>query len=201
MKKHIKHICVYCGSGEGVNPRYARAADELGSAFAAEEIGLVYGGGNIGLMGVLAQSALRDGGHVTGIIPEFMSQWDVTLHQVQNLVVTQSMHERKQLMFELSDAFVALPGGLGTLEELVEQLSWAQLRQHTKPIVLVDIDGYWQPFLELLDHMRAHAFIRKDWEVTGLKVVREAPDVIPTLRSLVADRATLEAEELIRSKF
>jgi len=201
MKKHIKRICVYCGSGEGVNPRYARAADELGSAFAAEEIGLVYGGGNIGLMGVLANSMLRNGGHVTGIIPEFMSEWEVTLHEVQDLILTQSMHERKQLMFEHSDAFVALPGGLGTLEELVEQLTWAQLRQHSKPVVLVDIDGFWQPFLDLLDHMRAHDFIRKDWEVTGLKVVQEAPDVVPTLRSLVADRAAPEAERVFPSKF
>ena len=200
MTNHIKHICVYCGSGEGANPRYAEAADQLASAFVREEIGLVYGGGNVGLMGVIAQSMLRNGGHVTGIIPEFMSEWEVTLHEIQSLLVTQTMHERKQLMFEHSDAFVALPGGIGTLEELVEQMTWAQLGQHTKPIVLVDIEGFWQPFLDLLEHMRDHHFIRKEWDVKSLKVVREAPDVIPAIRALAADRAAPEAEELIISK-
>lgn len=200
MTSHIKHICVYCGSGEGANPRYAEAADQLASAFVREEIGLVYGGGNVGLMGIIAQSMLRNGGHVTGIIPDFMSEWEVTLHEIQSLVVTQTMHERKQLMFEHSDAFVALPGGIGTLEELVEQMTWAQLGQHTKPIVLVDIEGFWQPFLDLLEHMRDHHFIRKEWDVKSLKVVREASDVIPAIRALAADRAAPEAEELIISK-
>lgn len=148
-------------------------------------IGLVYGGGSLGLMGEIARSVLRNGGHVSGIIPEFLSDREQMLRDVQELIVTHSMHERKQLMFDRSDAFVALPGGLGTLEELVEQLTWSQLGQHTKPIVLGDIDGFWTPLLSLIDHMREEAFIRHGLEV-NLTRVGKAEDIVPTIRDLVA---------------
>ena len=153
-KRLVKNICVYCGSGSGHNPAYADAARTLGHAMAQADIGLVYGGGGLGLMGEIARAVLERGGHVTGIIPEFLSGREKMLRDVQELIVTRSMHERKQIMFERSDAFVALPGGVGTLEELVEQLTWSQLGKNSKPIVLGDIDGFWTPLLSLIDQMR-----------------------------------------------
>ena len=132
---------------------------------AKERIGLVYGGGGLGLMGELARSVLAHGGRVTGIIPAFLSKKERMLRDADELIVVDDMHQRKKLMFDKSDAFVALPGGIGTLEELVEQLTWAQLGRHTKPIVLVNIDGFWAPFLTLLRHMQEEAFIRPDMDV------------------------------------
>ena len=129
----IKTVCVYCGSGPGTNPRFMEAATLLGKSLAAGGVGLVYGGGSIGLMGAVATAVLDHGGTVTGIIPEFLTKKENMLGRVQELVVTHDMHERKRLMFERSDAFVALPGGIGTLEELVEQLTWQQLGRHSKP--------------------------------------------------------------------
>ena len=145
----IRNICVYCGSDVGTNPAYAAAARQLGQSMAKERIGLVYGGGGLGLMGELARAVLAHGGRVTGIIPAFLSVKERMLRDVTELVVVDDMHQRKKLMFDKSDAFVALPGGIGTLEELVEQLTWAQLGRHTKPIVLVNIDGFYAPFLAL----------------------------------------------------
>ena len=153
----IKTVCVYCGSGPGTNPRFVEAAIALGKVFAENDIRLVYGGGSIGLMGAVAKSALDHGGAVTGIIPDFLQARENALTRVQELIVTPDMHERKRLMFERSDAFVALPGGVGTLEELVEQLTWQQLGRHTKPMLLANIDGFWEPLLALLAHMRATA--------------------------------------------
>ena len=152
----IKTVCVYCGSGPGTNPRFVEAAIAFGKALAENGIRLVYGGGSIGLMGAVATSVLDHGGTVTGIIPEFLTNRENALKRVQELIVTPDMHERKRLMFEHSDAFVALPGGVGTLEELVEQLTWQQLGRHTKPILLANIDGFWEPLLALLAHMRRH---------------------------------------------
>ena len=143
----ITRICVFCGSGPGRNPAYVAAARTLGRAMAEAGVGLVYGGGSLGLMGETAKAVLSGGGRVTGIIPTFLTDRERMLKDAQELIVTKDMHERKMLMFEKSDAFVALPGGIGTLEELVEQLTWSQLGQHRKPIVLVDIEGFWQPFL------------------------------------------------------
>jgi len=164
-------------------------------------IGLVYGGGSLGLMGEIARSVLRNDGRVSGIIPEFLSVREQMLRDVQELIVTHSMHERKQLMFDRSDAFVALPGGLGTLEELVEQLTWSQLGQHTKPIVLGDIDGFWTPLLSLIDHMREEAFIRHGLEV-NLTRVNKAEDIVPTIRDLVAKAGEpTEGLETVPEKF
>src|SRR6476659_10585273 len=157
---HIKTVCVYCGSGPGSNPRFVEAAIALGRVFAENNIRLVYGGGSVGLMGAIAKSTLDHGGLVTGIIPDFLRSRENMLSRVQEMIVTPDMHERKRLMFEHSDAFVALPGGVGTLEELVEQMTWQQLGRHTKPVLLLNVDGFWDPLCALLDQMEELAFIR-----------------------------------------
>jgi uncharacterized protein (TIGR00730 family) len=190
----IKTICVYCGSGPGSNPRFIEAAIALGKVLAENRIRLVYGGGSIGLMGALATSVLDHGGTVTGIIPDFLTSRENALTRVQELVVTPDMHERKRLMFERSDAFVALPGGVGTLEELVEQLTWKQLGRHTKPILLANVDGFWEPLLALLAHMRATQFIRPNLAVDVLKAER-VEDILPRLRAAAA-RVPEGTEEL-----
>ena len=185
----IKRICVYCGSGSGINPKFAQAARVLGENLAEQGIGLVYGGGSLGLMGEVARATLDAGGHVTGIIPDFLSEKEHMLRDVQELIVTDSMHERKQYMFAKSDAFVALPGGAGTLDELIEQVTWSQLNQHNKPIIIANIDNYWQPLLELLRHMGEETFIRPGLEVS-FKVVDQAKDIVPTAIKVAA---TMEA--------
>lgn len=200
MNKKVKNICVYCGSGPGRSPVYAEAARTLGRAMVNANIGLVYGGGSLGLMGEIARTMLDHGGRVTGIIPEFLSVREKMLKEVQDLVVTHSMHERKQIMFDKSDAFVALPGGIGTLEELVEQLTWAQLGQHTKPIVLGDVDGFWTPLLSLIDHMREEAFVRPGLEVK-LTTVKDPHDIVPTIEELVTKAREAEEELAIPEKF
>jgi len=200
MNRHVKNICVYCGSGPGHNPAYAEAARTLGRAMAEANIGLVYGGGSLGLMGEIARSVLGHDGHVTGIIPEFLSNREKMLKDVQELIVTHSMHERKQIMFEKSDAFVALPGGVGTLEELVEQLTWSQLGQHSKPIVLGDIDGFWEPLLSLFDHMRSEAFVRPGLELR-LTPVQSADDIVPTVQELFAKTKEDADEMSVPDKF
>jgi uncharacterized protein (TIGR00730 family) len=158
------------------------AASALGKAFAEAGIGLVYGGGSIGLMGAVATGVLDHGGKVTGIIPDFLIAREHMLDRAQELIVTNNMHERKQLMFEHSDAFVALPGGIGTLEELVEQMTWAQLGRHTKPVLLANIGNFWEPLLSLLAHMRQTEFIRKGLAVNFLTANR-VEDIVPKLRA------------------
>jgi uncharacterized protein (TIGR00730 family) len=174
----LRSICVYCGSGHGLNPRYKSAAETLGKSLAQHSIGLVYGGGSLGLMGEVARATLVHGGTVTGIIPEFLMSKEKALDAVTELIVTDDMHTRKRLMYEKSDAFVALPGGIGTLEELVEQLTWAQLGRHTKPIIVANIDGFWTPFLDLLTHMKADTFIRSGLDVR-FTVVDRAEQIVP----------------------
>jgi uncharacterized protein (TIGR00730 family) len=154
------------------------AAARLGQAMADNGIGLVYGGGSIGLMGEVARHVLRNGGHVTGIIPEFLVKKERMLEGVSELIVTQNMHERKMTMFERSTGFVALPGGLGTLEELTEISTWAQLDQHQKPIILCNTGDYWRPYLTLLAHMRQEEFIREGLEFR-MDVVSQPEDVVP----------------------
>jgi uncharacterized protein (TIGR00730 family) len=190
----IRTICVYCGSGPGTNPRYIESAKALGKALAEAGIRLVFGGGSLGLMGALANSVLDHGGVVTGIIPDFLTMRENALTRVQEMVVTPDMHERKRLMFERSDAFVALPGGIGTLEELVEQLTWQQLGRHSKPVLLANIDGFWEPLLALLAHMRATQFIRPSLPVEILKAER-VEDILPRLRAAAA-RTPESAREL-----
>ncbi len=178
MSEPKRKLCVYCGSSHGENPAYTQAARILGRALAENGIGLVYGGGSLGLMGEVAKACLSAGGHVIGVIPEFLVRKEILLENVQELVVTANMHQRKQTMFEKSDGFCALPGGIGTLEELVEMATWLQLGQHVKPIILANIDGYWDPLLELFDHMREQGFFHSSTEVK-LDHVKRAEDVVP----------------------
>jgi uncharacterized protein (TIGR00730 family) len=151
MECEIESICVYCGSSSGATPEFADAARELGELLASNGIRLVYGGASVGLMGVVADAVLAGGGEVTGVIPRNLFRQEVPHRKLTNLVEVGSMHERKQRMFELADAFVALPGGLGTLEELAEVATWAQLGMHRKPIATLDVNGYWSSL---------HAFLR-----------------------------------------
>ena len=156
----ITSICVYCASGPGTNPAFVQAAKDFGRVLAENDIRLVYGGGAVGLMGALANSVLDFGGTVTGVIPEFLTNREHMMLRAQERIVTRDMHERKRIMFERADAFVALPGGVGTLEELVEQITWAQLGRHKKPILIANIEGFWDPLCTLLEHMRQVEFIR-----------------------------------------
>ncbi len=195
----IKTVCVYCGSGPGTNPRFVEAANAFGKILAENGIRLVYGGGSIGLMGAVATSVLDHGGVVTGIIPDFLTTRENALKRVQELIVTPDMHERKRLMFEHSDAFVALPGGIGTLEELVEQLTWQQLGRHAKPVLLANIESFWEPLLALLAHMRATQFIRASLAVDILKAER-VEDILPRLQAAAraAEGAVEMAPEIAR---
>jgi uncharacterized protein (TIGR00730 family) len=181
----IRKICVYCGSGPGTDPAFAQAARAFGAILASNGIGLVYGGGAIGMMGALADSVLDHGGEVTGIIPEFLMVRERALRGSHDLIVTQDMHERKRKMFELADAFVAMPGGVGTLEELVEQLTWVQLGRHKKPVLLANITGFWDPLCALLDHMRQLEFIRSDLSF-DLLVADKVADILPMLQKAAA---------------
>jgi len=187
----LRSICVYCGSSPGADDRFAAAADELGAAIAKAGMGLVYGGGDLGLMGRVARATLAGGGHVTGIIPNFLLRKENALLDAQELVVVEDMHERKRIMFERADAFVALPGGVGTLEELAEQLTWVQLQRHRKPVLIADIAGFWRPLLGLVAHMREQGFLRQDFDVRYLVAERVA-DILPMLDS-AHRRALLDA--------
>jgi len=189
----FRKICVYCGSSGGVDPAFVASARRFGRILAENDIGLVYGGGDLGLMGAVAHAVLEAGGHVTGIIPHFLQKKERMLESVQDLLIVEDMHERKRLMFERSDAFVALPGGIGTLEELVEQLTWQQLGRHAKPILLANIDGFWEPLLALLAHMRSTQFIRPTLAVEILKAER-VEDILPRLRAAAASAADGTAE-------
>ena len=199
----LQNICVYCGSGKGENPAFAEAARSFGRILAASRIRLVYGGGSLGLMGEIARSVLKAGGHVTGVIPGFLSEREHMLIEAQELIVVDDMHQRKQLMFAKSDAFVALPGGLGILEAFVEQLTWSQLGRHTKPIVLANIDGYWDPLLVLFERMDRERFIRRGLELNMLLADR-IEDIIPTIEQALAPRPEVseaEAEAEVTAKF
>ena len=177
----IAKICVYCGSGPGTDPAFVQAARAFGAILAQNGIGLVYGGGNVGIMGELANAVLAHNGQVTGIIPDFLVAREHAKRGAHGLIVTRDMHERKRKMFELADAFVALPGGVGTLEEIVEQMTWAQLGRHKKPILLASIEGFWQPLCALLDHMKALEFIRGELSF-DLLVAEKVDDILPMLQ-------------------
>jgi uncharacterized protein (TIGR00730 family) len=182
----ITTVCVYCGSGAGTNPLFIESARALGKTLAESGIRLVYGGGSVGIMGAVANGVLDHGGSVTGIIPDFLSNRENALRRVQEMIVTPDMHTRKRLMFEQSDAFVALPGGIGTLEELVEQLTWQQLGRHSKPVLLANIDGFWEPLLALIAHMRATQFIRPTLSIDILQAER-VEDILPRLQAAAAN--------------
>ena len=196
----LRSICVYCGSGHGGDPAFTDAAVALGAAIARAGIRLVYGGGNVGLMGTVARAALDHGGDVCGIIPEFLRQRELMIADAQELVVVPDMHTRKRLMFERADAFVALPGGVGTLEEVVEQMTWAQLGQHRKPILLANVLGFWDPLLSLLEHMKQTGFIRAGFEVNYL-VADSVDAIVPRLREALRPATDAEVEGLVEDKF
>jgi uncharacterized protein (TIGR00730 family) len=188
----IESICVYCASGPGNHPAFVKAATDFGRILAEQGIRLVYGGGSVGLMGALADSVLDHGGTVTGVIPDFLVNREHMLARVQERIITRDMHERKRVMFERADAFVALPGGIGTLEELVEQLTWAQLGRHKKPILILNSERFWDPLCALLDHMQKLEFIRAGLSV-NLLVADRVEEVLPKL--VEAARAVTEAEK------
>ncbi len=181
----IHRICVYCGSSPGTDPAFVAAARAFGAILAANDIELVYGGGNIGMMGTLARSIIERGGKVTGIIPEFLMSRERAKRNGQTLIVTSDLHERKRKMFEMADAFVAMPGGVGTLEELVEQLTWVQLGRHRKPVLLANIKDFWQPLCALFDHMKTLQFIRGDLNFE-LLIADRVDDILPMLRTAAA---------------
>ena len=187
----IRSICVYCGSSPGDDPVYRAAATRLGEILAAAGIGLVYGGGAGGMMGAIATAAQAGGGEITGIIPGFLTGRENVFRGARELVITEDMHERKRIMFERSDAFVALPGGIGTLEELVEQLTWAQLGRHMKPILIANINGFWDGLLGVLDHMGASGFIHSSARLNYLV----ADDVEAILPMLIAAAEPVPEEE------
>ena len=181
----IKSICIYCGSQPGKEPDFIREASALGKELAQNNIRLVYGGGSRGIMGAVSQSVQDNGGKVLGIIPDFLlpkeGEWDQSSDNLE-IIITQNMHERKQIMFEQSDAFIALPGGIGTLEEIVEIITWAQLDRHQKPIAFLNTNNFWQPMLDLIDHMKNSGFIHTANKVNPI-VIDKAEDVIAMLNA------------------
>ena len=178
----IQSICVYCGSSPGTDPIFVETAQKFGQILAQNGITLVYGGGSRGLMGALALSVHEHGGRVIGVIPEFLKVRERMFTGAEEIIVTRDMHERKRTMFERADAFVALPGGLGTLEELVEQMTWAQLGRHKKPILVANVNGFWDPLLALIAHMRTLALVPPPARGVNLLVAERVDDILPRLR-------------------
>jgi uncharacterized protein (TIGR00730 family) len=179
----VKRLCVYCGSSERVDEIYRSTATRLGKVLAEARIEIIYGGGRVGLMGLVADAALAAGGRVTGIIPDFLHDPERAHTGLSELIVVGSMHERKQRMFERADGFVILPGGLGTLDEAFEIITWKQLKLHDKPIVLVDTAGYWAPLDHLIDHIIAHGFVGTAAR-QFFQLVRRVEDVLPALANM-----------------
>ena len=196
----IRSICVYCGSSLGADPAYEAAGHTLGKAIAQAGLRLIYGGGTKGVMGAVPKGALRAGGKVTGIIPRFLISKEAThaaLQRLDELSVTETMHERKHIMFEKSDAFVALPGGIGTVEEIVEIMTWGQLGHHRKPMIFGNIKGFWDPMLLMIDHMRREGFIHTGHLVQPT-VVDTAEAIVPAILTQSArDNTPAEGEKAI----
>lgn len=188
----IRSVCVYCGSSPGNNPAYVEAGEALGKALAEAGITLVYGGGIRGVMGAVARGAQRHGGKVTAIIPRFLVNREANeaaLKMFEDITVTDNMHQRKHLMFEKSDAFVALPGGIGTVEEIVEIMTWGQLGHHRKPMVFANIKGFWNPMLTFIDHMRTEGFVHTAHLVQPI-VVDTAGAIVPAILTAAAQDNT-----------
>jgi uncharacterized protein (TIGR00730 family) len=186
MKAELKRVCIFCGSSPGRNPAYAAAARELGATLAAAGIGVVFGGGCAGIMGHLADGALAAGGEVIGVIPKALLEKDLGHASVTQLRVVETMHERKALMASLSDAFAALPGGFGTLEEFFEALTWAQLALHRKPCALFNVAGYFDPLLEQIDRGVAEGFVHpSDRDI--LQVASTPASLLDALRTPLPD--------------
>jgi uncharacterized protein (TIGR00730 family) len=190
----IKAICVYCGSSPGTDPAFVKTARDFGRILAENKVRLVYGGGSIGLMGAIAGSVIEHGGTATGIIPEFLTAKEQPRRLAQEQIITHDMHERKRTMFDRADAFVALPGGLGTLEELVEQMTWAQLGRHKKPILIANINSFWDPLLTLIDHMRRLGLVPSSAHGVELLVADRVEDILPKLREAARSVSPAEKE-------
>jgi uncharacterized protein (TIGR00730 family) len=182
----VRRVCVFCGASSGRSPAYAAAARAFGAALGARGLGLVYGGGRVGLMGAVADAALAGGAPVIGVIPQELVDRELAHDGLTELHVVGSLHERKALMAELSDGFVALPGGFGTLDELLEQLTWSQLGLHAKPIGLYDVEGYWGPLIALARHATEEGFVRE----SDLRAIAVGDDAVALLDRL--GRATRE---------
>jgi len=182
----IRTVCVYCGSSPGTDPAFIAAARRFGELLAQDDVGLVYGGGSRGLMGEVARAVLDNGGHVIGVIPEFLKSKEGIQTAAQEIIITSDMHSRKQTMFSRADAFVALPGGIGTLEELVEQMTWAQLGQHPKPILIANIAGFWDPLLALVEHMAKLGFVHSPERARYL-ITDSIENIIPMLKGFGRD--------------
>jgi uncharacterized protein (TIGR00730 family) len=191
----VQRLCVYCGSAGRVSEQYRKAAQDLGIALARHGIELVYGGGRVGLMGLCADAVMSAGGQVTGIIPRHLHDIEVGHHGLTQLLVTENMHERKRLMFEMSDAFVVLPGGLGTLDETFEIVTWRQLGLHDKPVIIVDIGGYWAPFQEMVRHIIEQGFARPS--VLSLFKVVDSIDAAFAALELAREPAVAPSPDLV----
>lgn len=195
----IRSICVYCGSSDGRGETYLQAGRELGLSLASNDLRLVYGGGTKGIMGAVALGTSEAGGRILGIIPRFLVGKETSGPvQIPNLelVLTDDMHVRKHTMFEESDAFVALPGGIGTLEEVIEIMTWAQLGRHSKPIVFANIGGFWDPVLALLDHMKQEGFLHSLQRVRPL-VVEQADEIVPAILEAAAAEMPEEGDRQV----
>ncbi len=175
-------VCVFCGASDGADPVFKDTAIAVGQAIAEAKLRLVYGGGSIGLMGAVASSAMKHGGHVTGVMPKFLERVERPSLDITETILTEDMHERKMGMWGRADGFLVLPGGVGTLEELVEQITWVQLKQHTKPIVMLNTLGFWDPLEALFKHMRGHGFIRSEYEI-DYHLTADIPDAIAHLQA------------------
>jgi uncharacterized protein (TIGR00730 family) len=193
--QRIHSLCVFCGSRPGVDPAFAEAAEQLGRSLAERGVRLVYGGGSIGLMGVVTQTVLDHGGEVTGVIPEFLMRREVGNPALTELILVDSMHERKRRMFELADAFAVLPGGLGTLDEAIEIITWQQLGLHAKPIAVLNVADYWTVFETLIEHVIAQGFadaaIRNLFTVTG-----DVESLIATLEARATEQLAASSQRL-----
>jgi uncharacterized protein (TIGR00730 family) len=196
----IQSVCVYCGSSPGKNPIYAESARKLGASIAAHGLRLTYGGGSKGIMGAVSNAVLENSGKVLGIIPRFLMNKEATttdLSELSELIVTENMHERKHALFENADAFVALPGGIGTVEEIVEIMTWAQLGRHKKPMVFANIEGFWNPMIALIEHMRAEGFIHSGHLMQAL-VIDDVEAIVPAI--MAAARADDEGDPAVIGK-
>lgn len=191
----IKSLCVYCGSSDRGSPAHHEAALRLGRVMAKAGIRLVYGGGRIGMMGRIADAVMESDGEVVGIIPQFLEQVEVGHSGVSQLIVTENMHDRKQKMAEMSDAFLIMPGGLGTLEETFEILTWKQLGLHEKPVIIADIGGYWRHLTDLIDHMIAESYAKPENRLL-FKVIDSVDELLPALEAMPAFDHEVEAKWL-----
>ncbi len=193
--KNIQALCVYCGSTEDVDPIYLEAAKNFGTIMAAHGIRLIYGGGGVGLMGAIADAVLARNGDVTGIMPEFLLDIEVGHEGVRDMLIVDSMHSRKQKMFDLADAFIVLPGGFGTLDEVVEILTWKQLCRHDKPVLLANIGGYWDPLITLITSM-THAGFAQPQNVNLLTTVTSVEEILPALAAAAEPAIHAVASEI-----